>query len=90
MAEGVRIPTREEANDWLGGVSEKSGKVLEQVKNKVTRRKEQRNLGAFLKENMWLPILLGLVVIAGIVVVARSRQTDIFSTDIDLNNDWDV
>jgi hypothetical protein len=71
-------------------VSEKSGHVLEQVKNKVTRRKEQRNLGAFLKENMWLPILLGLVVIAGIVVVARSRQTDIFPQDIDLNNDWDV
>jgi hypothetical protein len=90
MAEGVRIPSREEASEWLGGVSEKSGHVLEQVKNKVTHHKEQRNLGTFLKENMWLPILLGLVVIAGIVVVARSRQTDIFPQDIDLNNDWDV
>jgi hypothetical protein len=90
MAEGIRIPSREEASDWLGGVSEKSGQVLEQVKNKVTRRKEQRNLGTFLRDNMWLPILLGLVVIAGVVVVARSRQTDIFPQDIDLNNDWDV
>lgn len=89
MAEGIRIPSREEASDWLGDLSDKSGKVIEQVKNKVTRQ-QKRTPGTFLKDNMWLPVLLGLAVIAAIVVVARSRQTDMYSPDIELDNDWDV
>ena len=92
MAEGIKIPSREEASDWLGDLSEKSGKVIEQVKSKVTRRKQQRTLGTFLQQNMWLPVLLGLALVAAIVVVARSRQIDMFTPDIELNtsNDWDV
>ncbi len=90
MAEGIKIPSREEASEWLGDLSDKSGKVIEQVKNKVTRRQQKRTLGTFMKDNLWLPILLGLAVIAAVVVVARSRQTDMYSPDVDLDNDWDV
>jgi hypothetical protein len=86
MAEGIRIPSRETASDWLDEISQKSGKVLEQVRNKVTRRKEQRTVGSFLKQNMWLPILLAAIV--GVVVVARSRHNlDLMAPDMDIDYD---
>ncbi len=90
MAEGIRIPSREEAGDWLSDLSDQIGQAFGQASNKLMRRKQKRTVGTFLKENMWLPVLLGVMVFAGIMVVARTRQTGMMSLPEDTELEEDV
>ena len=87
MAENIRIPTREEAGEWMGDLSERSGKVFEQVRQKIARRQEKRTLGTFLKNNAGLPLVLGVVVLVGIIVVARFSQSNLFSVEVELDEE---
>ncbi len=91
MTEGIKVPSRQEASEWIDDLSEKSGKVLDQVKSKITRRKEEKTLGAFLRRNKFLPILLGLAAIVAVIAVTRSRQASTYSLyeELDVTPDGD-
>ncbi|CAG0935769.1 hypothetical protein TFLX_04619 [Thermoflexales bacterium] len=94
MTEGIKIPSRQEANQWINELSAKSGKVLEEIQHKVTRRKERRTVGAFLKRTKFLPVLLVMGAIVAIVAVTRSRQAANYpmrdDLDAPLDSDWNA
>ncbi len=81
------IPTTEEAQDWITDASDRAGEAFNQVKTKVVRRKQKRTVGDFLKSNLGLLLLLGVVLAVGIVVVAGTPLGDMFSPEIELDED---
>ena len=84
------VPTTEEAQDWITDASDRVGEVFNQVKTQVVRRRQKRTVGNFLKSNLWLLLLLGAVLAVGIVVVSGTPLSDMFSSEIELDEDEDI